>query len=197
MSEENTSKRKTWVRTIMQWVRLENAPQYGKRRMRQLQTALEHKSAELELSKINRQRIMEDYERLEQTVRVLLLNDVERENELKELRERLQTAISSAWSNEQMISFKTFDFNDPQIDHSTQAIDVSELRADLADPREAVITKITQPNPDTGRHDTVEIRRPEVVQPKKEQVKIPLLPPGLDGSLSPTHVPGMKKVLVS
>lgn len=184
-----------WPRTLMQWLRFENPPQYGKRRMRKLEQDLELERTRNELLSLQKEKLQVDVERMEDVIRSLVLDTASYEEKVRELENKLDTAIYASWSNEQRVSFAFFDYNDPQVDSSTQAIDVSELRADLAEP--VLVGKVTQYNPSTGRHDTVELNR-EMINKEPDSAPVPVtfvfLGVGENGSLSPTELPQLMAV---
>lgn len=187
---------KSWTDLLLHWTRIQNPPQYGRRRMRQLRHELELAHAENELLMIRNTKLRDDLNRREETIRNLLTNEVAYESKIKDLDDRLTVAINSAWTNQQRISFAFFDFNDPQIDSSTEAIDVSDLRKTLDEP---LLGKITQLNPTTGRHDTIELDRDDLLSgpygagksaaPIVLKVGAPRV-----GSVSPTSIPGVHLV---
>lgn len=78
----------------------------------------------------------------------------------------------------------------PFIDQATYPIDISTLRADLADP---IVGKVTQLNPETGNHETVETPLDKLTKDAME-FRLSLVKVAQRGVFfaSPTHVPGMK-----
>lgn len=204
----------TWT-GVMQIARLQNPPQYGRRKMRQLEGALATERAKNELLTLRMTKARDDYDRLEGVVRDLLVHEVHYQDKIADLENRLEIAINSAWSNEQLTSFAFFDRpQDHPLDQATSPIDVSMLRAEWDE--EPLEGKVTQFNPSTGRHDTVELDRDEIlseghctgvsagpleivldgaygVRKAAKTVEITLLPSGV-GSASPVHIPGLVQV---
>jgi hypothetical protein len=195
MNEEGTEDMSISTKAMMRWARFENPPEFGRRRMRQLTKELARKEAEIKLLEIQQAKLQADVESRENTIRSLIMDSSYQEDRIKELEDKLDTTIHAAWTNQQRVSFAFFDQNDPRIDSSTQAIDVSELRRDLAEP---LTGKVTQFNPTTGRHDTVELHMSAAAsEPVPQEVplaKVVFLGVGINGSVSPVHVPGMAAV---
>jgi hypothetical protein len=76
------------------------------------------------------------------------------------------------------------------IDQATYPIDITSLRADLSEP---ITGKVTQMNPDTGDHETVETPLDKLTK-DTEEFRLSLVRVAQRGVFfaSPTHVPGMK-----
>ena len=180
------------IKAVAQLLRIENPPERSRRRVRQLLRELEQERSHIALLEIQKNKVQEDYNRMEDTVRDLLVNEVHLRDQIADLENRLQMAIDAAWTNEQRVSFAMFDAADPHVSDATEAIDVAQLRHDWA--KEPLTGKVTQRNPATGRHETVEVNTADVAAfATAKPIEITLLPPGV-GSVSPTHIPGMALV---
>ena len=107
--------------------------------------------------------------------------------------ESLGTELAIAIGANAINSRRTdFSFSDrpitPYVDQATYPIDVRDLRASLEN--EPIMGKVTQPNPDTGEHETVETGLDQLS--KAARTFLVRRFQGNPGLIYPTFVPGMK-----
>lgn len=177
--------------TLRMMFRLGTPAEYGARRIRRLEYALDQERALVAVGEIKCAELMERLEQRDEIIANLKAQAeaarqtiTELEIEVADLQYSLDTAVTAAWQNENAISFM---FDDRPVDgpedYATAPIDLTELRADLA-AQEPLEGKITQYNEATGRHDTVEIKRPVFVGASRHEES---------EYTTPTYVPGMAK----